>query len=107
MLRIDFIMTGIMFLQENRIALPDVFHRHFSPLAEITERDNIDQCLRFLEVYFGEIVSYVKRHKISSGNRILEKCKELIFENISLQGMSVKWLSTQLYINENSVTSSF
>ena len=101
MLRIDFIMTGIMFLQENRIALPDVFHRHFSPLAEITERDNIDECLRFLEVYFGEILSYVKRHKISSGNRILEKCKELIFENISLQGMSVKWLSTQLYINEN------
>lgn len=101
MLRIDFIMTGIMFLQENKVALQDVFNRHFSPLAEITERDNLEECLLFLEEYFGEILGYIKRHKISSGNRILEKCKELIYENISLQSMSVKWLSTQLYINEN------
>ena len=101
MLRIDFIMTGIMFLQENKVALQDVFNRHFSPLAEVTERDNLEECLLFLEEYFGEILGYIKRHKISSGNRILEKCKELIYENISLQSMSVKWLSTQLYINEN------
>ena len=101
MLRIDFILTGIMFLQENRIAMQDVFQKHFSPLAEVLEYNSADNCIVFLNRYFNRILHYIDANKISSQSKITEKCIELIIENISYQHMSVKWLASQLYINEN------
>ncbi len=101
MLRIDFIMTGIMFLQENRIAMQDVFQDHFSPLAEILEYNDAESCISFLKDYFDRMLRYIETNKISPQNKITEKCMELISENISYQQMSVKWLASQLYISEN------
>lgn len=101
MLRIDFVMTGVMFLQENRIAMQDVFQKHFSPLAEILEYNDAESCISFLKDYFRRILEYIDANKISPQNKITEKCMELITENISYQHMSVKWLASQLYINEN------
>lgn len=101
MLRIDFVMTGIMFLQENKIALQDVFQKHFSPLAEIIEHNDPEKCISFLDDYFFHILDYVNKNKISSQHRISEKCTEIILENLSNPNMTIKWLASQLYINEN------
>lgn len=101
MIRIDFIMSGIMFLQESRLGLQDIFQKHFSPLAEIMECNDESSCTTFLTDYFAKILNYVSQNKISSQRKISEKCMELITENISFQHMNVKWLASQLYINEN------
>ena len=101
MLRIDFVMTGLMFLQENKIALQDIFGRHYAPLADVMELNEPKECVIFLEHYYGEIIRYIQDSKVSSGRRISEKCIELIEQNIASQELSVKWLSSQIYINEN------
>lgn len=101
MLRIDFVMTGLMFLQENKLALQDIFDRHYAPLADIMELNQPDECIDFLEHYYGRIIDYIQSSKVSTGRRISEKCIELIEQNIASQELSVKWLSTQIYINEN------
>lgn len=101
MLRIDFVMTGLMFLQENKITLQDVFDRHYAPLADILELNEPEGCIVFLEHYYQEMIGYIQDSKVSSGHRISEKCIELIEQNIASQELSVKWLSSQIYINEN------
>lgn len=101
MLRIDFVMTGIMFLQENKISIQDVFQKHFSPLAEITQRNDADSCIVFLQEYFSQILKYIESNKISSRARTSERCMEFVHENLSNPALSVKWLASQLYINEN------
>lgn len=101
MIRIDFVMSGIMFLQESRLGLQDIFQKHFSPLAEIMECNDKSSCIAFLTTYFEKILSYISENKISSQRKISEKCIELITENVSYQHMTVKWLASQLYINEN------
>lgn len=101
MLRIDFVMTGIMFLQENKVGIQDIFQKHFSPLTEVLEQNDAEQCSLFLDAYFEKIVTYVQANKISSRHRISEKCMELIAQNIASPDLSVKWLGSQLYINEN------
>lgn len=107
MLRIDFVMTGLMFLQENKIALPDIFDRHYAPLADIMELNQPDECIAFLEHYFREIIAYIQNSKVSSARRITEKCMELIEQNIASAELSVKWLSSQIYINENYLSRMF
>lgn len=101
MLRIDFVMTGILFLHENRTGLRDVFQKHFSPLAEILEYNDAEDCIVFLTNYFRKIIDYTVKNKISPHRRIVENCMELIAENLSSQTLSVKWLADQIYINEN------
>lgn len=107
MLRIDFVLTGIMFLQENKIAVQDVFQKHFSPLTEVLEQNDANQCNIFLDNYFSQIIEYVRTNKISSQHRISEKCMELIEQNIASPDLSVKWLGSQLYINENYLSRMF
>ncbi len=101
MLRIDFVMTGIMYLQENQLSLQDIFDKNYTPLSEIVEINTLDECTQFFEYYFGKIINYIQSNKISSGRLIAEKCIELIQQNISSPELSVKWISTQIYINEN------
>lgn len=101
MIRIDFVMSGIMFLQESHLGLQDIFQKHFSPLAEIMKCNDRSSCIAFLTDYFKKILNYISENKISSQRKISEKCIELIKENIACQHMNVKWLASQLYINEN------
>lgn len=101
MLRIDFVMTGIMFLQENQICLTDVFPKHFVPLSLILSKNTFEECTSFLQDYYKSILDYTEHNLISSGARISEKCIELIEENIASPELSVKWLGKQLYINES------
>lgn len=90
-----------MFLQENKIALQDIFERHYAPLADIMEKNEPEECIAFLEHYFQKIIEYTQKSKVSSGRRVSEKCMELIGQNLASQELSVKWLSSQIYMNEN------
>lgn len=101
MLRIDFVMTGIMFLQENKIALYDIFPKHYVPLTLVLEKNTPAECFDFLTDYYQHILEYIESNRISSGSRISEKCIELIEDNIASPELSVKWLGSQLYISEN------
>ena len=101
MLRIDFVMTGIMFLQENKIALYDIFPKHYIPLALVLEKNVPSDCLNFITDYYHCIIKYMESNRISPGTRISEKCVELIEENFASPELCVKWLGKQFYINEN------
>ena len=101
MLRVDFVMTGLMYLQENRISLQDVFDPHFAPLADIVSLNIPEECSSFLNGYYVEIIDFIQTNKFSSGKYISDKCVELIEKNIASPRLSVKWLSEQIYINDN------
>lgn len=101
MLRIDFVLTGLMYLQENKLSLQDVFECHFSPLTDIVVLTTPDECIVFLSNYFERIINFIQVNKVSSARHIAEKCIKLIEQNISSQELSVKWLSEQIYINDN------
>lgn len=107
MLRIDFVMTGLMFLRENKLALQDIFDRHYMPLSDVMELNELEDCARFLRQYFHQILQYIRNNKVSSSRRITEKCVELIEQNLSSPELSVKWLSSQLYMNENYLSRMF
>ena len=98
---IDFIMTGIMFLQENKTAIREVFHKYFNPINEISEISNPIERSNFIIHYYEDILNYISANKISSGKSMVKKCMELVEQNISNPSLSVKWLASQLYINEN------
>ena len=98
---IDFIMTGIMFLQENKTAIREVFHKYFNPINEISEISNPIERSNFIIHYYEDILNYISANKISSGKSMVKKCMELVEQNISNPFLSVKWLASQLYINEN------
>ena len=100
-LAIDFIMTGIMFLKENKLSIQDIFDKNYTPLSEITEANTPDKCISFLNYYFENIIKYVQTNKISSGRLIAEQCVLIINQNLSLQELSVRWISNKIYINEN------
>ena len=107
MLRIDFVMTGLMFLRENKLALQDIFDRHYTPLSEVMELNEPEGCAAFLEHYFHRILEHIRGSKVSPSRRITEKCMELIEQNLSSPELSVKWLSSQLYMNENYLSRMF
>lgn len=107
MLRIDFVMTGLMFLRENKLALQDVFDRHYTPLSDVMELNGPDSCAAFLGDYFQGILEHIRGSKVSASRRITEQCMELVEQNLSSPGLSVKWLSSQLYINENYLSRMF
>ena len=107
MLRIDFVMTGLMFLRENKLALQDIFDRHYTPLSDVMELNEPEGCAAFLEQYFHRILEHIRGSKVSSSRRITEKCMELIEQNLSSPELSVKWLSSQLYMNENYLSRMF
>ena len=107
MLRIDFVMTGLMFLRENKLALQDIFDRHYTPLSEVMELNEPEGCAAFLEHYFHRILEHIRGSKVSPSRRITEKCMELIKQNLSSPELSVKWLSSQLYMNENYLSRMF
>ena len=98
---IDFIMTGIMFLQENKTAIREVFHKYFNPINEISEISNPIERSNFIIHYYENILNYISTNKISSAKSMVKKCMELVEQNISNPFLSVKWLASQLYINEN------
>ena len=107
MLRIDFIMTGMMFLQENKTALADVFDKYYDPLTEVMDRDQPADCIGFICDFYRQILVFVRSGKVSSGRRLAEKCVELIEQNISNPELNVKWLASQLYVNENYLSRQF
>ena len=107
MLRIDFVMTGLMFLRENKLALQDIFDRHYAPLSDVMELNEPDGCSAFLGSYFRRILEHIRGSKVSPSRRITEKCMELIEQNLSSPELSVKWLSSQLYMNENYLSRMF
>jgi two-component system response regulator YesN len=94
-------MTGIMFLQENKTAIREVFHKYFNPINEISEISNPIERSNFIIHYYENILNYISTNKISSGKSMVKKCMELVEQNISNPSLSVKWLASQLYINEN------
>ena len=98
---IDFIMTGIMFLQENKTAIREVFYKYFNPINEISEISSPIERSNFIIHYYEDILNYISTNKISSAKSMIKKCMELVAQNISNPFLSVKWLSSQLYINEN------
>ncbi|MBU9743949.1 response regulator [Lachnospiraceae bacterium ASD3451] len=107
MLRIDLIMTGMMFLQENKTALADVFDKYYDPLTEVMDRDQPADCIEFICGFYRQILVFVRSGKVSSGRRLAEKCVELIGQNISNPDLNVKWLASQLYVNENYLSRQF
>ncbi len=107
MLRINFIMTGMMFLQENKAALADVFDKYYNPLTEVMDRDQPADCIEFIRDFYHKILAFVRSGKVSSGRRLSEKCVELIEQNISNPDLNVKWLASLLYVNENYLSRQF
>lgn len=107
MLKIDFILTGIMFLHENKTSITDIFDKYFDPLSEIIECDKADTCMDFINSFYTHILSYLHSNKISSGRRLAEKTIELIENNISHPDLNVKWLASQLYVNDNYLSRQF
>lgn len=106
-IRVDFIMTGIMFMQENKTALRDIFDKYFDPLTEIAEKDDPLDCIAFIQYFYDTMLTYTHSNKISSGKKIVEKCMELVEQNISNPELSVKWLASQFYMNENYLSRQF
>lgn len=106
-MRIDFIMTGILFMQENKANLRDIFDKYFDPLSEIAEKDEPMECIRFIHYFYEQMLIYANNNKISSGKKMVEKCMELIAQNIANPELSVKWLASQLYINDNYLSRQF
>ena len=107
MLCIDFVMTGVMFLQENRISLQEIFAKHYSPLAEILEQNTCENCILFLQQFFQKILTYSSEQNITSGHQIVTQCEELIKQNIGSPELSVKWISKQLYISDSHLSRIF
>ncbi len=107
MLKIDFILTGIMFLQENKTSVSDIFDKCFDPLSEMIECNSVTVCVDFINHYYSHILSYLRSNKISSGRRLAEKAMELIEINISNPELNVKWLASQLYVNDNYLSRQF
>ena len=107
MLCIDFVMTGVMFLQENRISLQEIFAKHYSPLAEILEQNTCENCILFLQQFFQKILTYSSEQNITSGHQIVTRCEELIKQNIGSPELSVKWISKQLYISDSHLSRIF
>lgn len=106
-LRLDFVMTGIMFIQENRLNIRDIFNRHFEPLSEVMSREDPSECISFICGFYQTLLFYVAQNKISSRHSLVEKCAELVSENISNPALSVKWLASQLYVNEDYLSRQF
>ncbi|MFT3985130.1 MAG: response regulator [Lachnospiraceae bacterium] len=107
MLKIDFIMTGMMFLHETKVSLTDVFGKYFDPLSEITECMQPAECTRFILDFYTKILTFLRSGKISSGRRLAERTMELIEQNISNPELNVKWLAAQLYVNDNYLSRQF
>ncbi|MEG1847733.1 MAG: response regulator [Lachnospiraceae bacterium] len=106
-LRVDMMMTGIMFVQENKTNLRDIFHQHLDPVNEIMEKDEPKQCIDFIINFYSTILAYLKSSQISTGKRLVEKCMELIEQNIVNPSLTVKWLASQLYLNETYLSKQF
>lgn len=106
-LRVECIVTGIMFIHESKLDMREIFDSHFEPLEEILEKDDIEECLSFIVNFYGTVLDYICTNKISSGRRLAEKCVELIDQNLSDPALTVKWLASQLYINDNYLSMQF
>lgn len=106
-LRIDFIMTGILFIQENKLNMREIFNHHFEPLSEVIEKNDVSECMDFICNFYQTLLGYVSRNAISSGHSLTEKCMELVTENLGNPALSVKWLASQLYIHENYLSKQF
>ena len=104
---IDFIMTGIMFMQENKTPLRDIFHKYYDPINEISELTTPAERAAFVINFYEIMLDYNRTHKISSGKSLVQKTMELIEQNTANPSLSVKWLAAQLYLNENYLSRQF
>lgn len=106
-LKIDLVMSGIMFLHEAKISVTDVFDKFFDPLSEVMECSTPDTCVSFILHFYSAILDYLRSSKISSKLLLVERAIELIHLNIANPELNVKWLASQLYINENYLSRQF
>lgn len=104
---IDLIMTGIMFMQENKTPLRDIFHKYYDPINEISELTTPAERAAFVINFYEIMLDYNRTHKISSGKSLVQKTMELIEQNTVNPSLSVKWLAAQLYMNENYLSRQF
>lgn len=107
MLKIDFILTGIIFIHENKATITNIFDKYFDPLSEIMNCDESHICVDFINNFYTRIINFLRSSKVSSGRRLAERAMELIEQNISNPELNVMWLADQLYVNNNYLSREF
>lgn len=107
LIKIEFIMTGLMFLQETKSNPETIFGTDFNALSLIFEKYSLSAAVEEICRFYSRIIDYLNDNKIQTNQLLIEKCYELIDNNIANTDLSVKWLSEQLYINTSYLSVQF
>lgn len=107
MVRTDLILTGIIFMKENKIDMSQLPELKTIPLLAINKTTDEKEIFNFINNFYEILINYTASQKISSGKRITEMVIELTNSNLNNPSLCVSWIASKIYINENHLSRQF
>lgn len=107
MVKMEFILCGIIFMQENRLSMDSLRPEWTASPSSITRFDKPSQCKEFVMKWYHALIIAVSQSKIKTSQRITERCIELINKNIGEPTLSVMALAKELYMSEDYLSRQF
>jgi two-component system response regulator YesN len=105
--KMDFILSGIMFMQEAKVTEKGFHTAWTDPLTLVSKLDKPGKCIEFILGFYDSLLEYVNTSKVTAGKRLTDRCIELVKENLENPKLSVNWLASQIFINENYLSRQF
>jgi two-component system response regulator YesN len=107
MVKMEFILCGIIFMQENRLSMENLRPAWTEPPSSITRLDRPSQCKDFVLTWYRVLMTAVSQSKVRTSQRIAQRCLELIGKHFGDPTLSVGALAKALYMSEDYLSRQF
>jgi two-component system response regulator YesN len=105
--KMDFILSGIIFMQEVKITGSSLQAAWSDPLTLVSKLDKPEKCIEFIQYFYASLLDFVSTTKITASKRLADRCVQLVQDNLENSKLSVSWLASQIFINENYLSRQF
>ncbi|MDD3904889.1 MAG: response regulator [Sphaerochaeta sp.] len=105
--KMDFILSGVMFMQESKATERGLHTAWTDPLTFVSKLDKPSKCIAFILGFYDSILEYLNTSKVTASKRLTDRCIELVQDNLENPKLSVNWLASQIFINENYLSRQF
>jgi two-component system, response regulator YesN len=105
--KMDFILSGIIFMQEVQVTGTSLQAAWSDPLTLVSKLDMPEKCIEFILYFYDSLLDFVSTTKITASKRLADRCVQLVQDNLENSKLSVSWLASQIFINENYLSRQF